>query len=203
MNWFLIVKDKDKFPKFSKYTEVECKQALRIEARYQCVYCSIKEAHFGGVRNFHVEHYRPKKKFPEFENDYENLFFSCPICNSFKNDDWPADPDEQLLTCHYPDPKQIDYGKILIVDPDSRISSKNVAGRYVIERLHLNRAQLILLRKSEIVRNELTKLTDIGFNIVAGSSSKNRNDILLLLREALEVINLRIDAIPYESADTR
>ena len=62
------------------------KQEIADHCHGRCIYCAISEARFGGVRNFHIEHYRPKKKFPQFENDIKNLYSAGAICNVLKCD---------------------------------------------------------------------------------------------------------------------
>ena len=93
MKWFRIPKESSPLPKSGKYYS-DWKEDLSKEGKEQCVYCSVNINTFGGIRNFHVEHYRPKAKdkFPHLEHVYSNLFFACSICNGFKSDDWKNEP---------------------------------------------------------------------------------------------------------------
>lgn len=75
-------------PLFSNYKSY--RQYLRIEFEHRCVYCSIRESELGGSKSFHIDHYRPKKKFPNRIVDYLNLFYSCRDCNAYKGDFWPS-----------------------------------------------------------------------------------------------------------------
>jgi hypothetical protein len=43
-----------------------------------------------GADNFGVDHYRPRKRFPELATTYSNLFYCCNCCNSRKSDFWPT-----------------------------------------------------------------------------------------------------------------
>jgi HNH endonuclease len=43
-----------------------------------------------GQDSFGVDHYRPKKKFPDLESTYSNLFYACNCCNRRKSDFWPT-----------------------------------------------------------------------------------------------------------------
>jgi hypothetical protein len=72
MRWRRIPKEKYQAPQKGTYSD--WKPQLAKEGFQQCVYCAVGEPAFGGFRNFHVEHYRPKKKFAQLENDYANLF---------------------------------------------------------------------------------------------------------------------------------
>lgn len=149
MKWFIIPKDTYPKPATGKYYH-DWKEHLSKEGQEQCVYCAIQLSIFGGLRNFHVEHYRPKsiERFKHLEHDYANLFFACSICNGFKGADWRAEPDEKFENSSYPDPSKIDYSQFLKMDSDFKLYSDHFTGKYVIEKLYLNRPQLILERKS-------------------------------------------------------
>lgn len=98
------------------------KPALSVEGYHQCVYCFVSETYFGGIRNFHVEHYRPKTKFIPLTNVYSNLFYVCSICNSFKSDDWPNEPDTDYTKPFYPDPSIVDYCELFDIEENTSSS---------------------------------------------------------------------------------
>jgi uncharacterized protein (TIGR02646 family) len=155
VKWFLVTKEKDKFPTNGTYKD--WKPLLRKEGKQQCVYCAIKEAIFGGYRNFHVEHFKPKSKFKDLENDYSNLFYVCSICNAFKGNDWPEGVDEQKHpdVYAYPSPAVHDYATFLAVDAHGAVVSNQPAGSYLIERVYLNRPQLMRMRRVDRVVHEV------------------------------------------------
>jgi 5-methylcytosine-specific restriction endonuclease McrA len=149
MKWRQIVKDPAKKPNHGT-TYKHWKEFLAEEGYNQCVYCAVHDSALGGIRNFHVEHYKPKAdpRFAHLENDYSNLFYACPICNSFKGDDWPADPRINHSNICYPNPSRVNYCSLFDTDNNLMlIRGKNVAARYLIAKLHLNRTQLILARR--------------------------------------------------------
>jgi hypothetical protein len=75
---------------YSRYQSY--KPHLRREFRQKCIYCRRPDSvHPNDVDVYAVEHYRPKKKFPEFELVWTNLFYVCADCNSHKRDYWPRD----------------------------------------------------------------------------------------------------------------
>ncbi|HEX5476186.1 MAG TPA: HNH endonuclease [Vicinamibacterales bacterium] len=112
------------------------------------MYCAISEARFGGIRNFHVEHFRPKGKFPMLENHIANLYLACGICNVLKGDDWPCEPAADHSLATYADPATTDYNTILSVSAATHeVIATTLSGRYIIERVLLNRAQLVLERR--------------------------------------------------------
>jgi hypothetical protein len=167
MIWFKIVKHS--IPKTGKYYW-DWKKPLSIEGKHQCVYCAISEGAFGGIRNFHVEHYRPKSntRFKKLEHNYKNLYFACSICNCFKGDDWPNDPNSALSVKCYPDPTEVDYSTIFSMDDDYELEGNCFAAKYMIEKLFLNRPQLKIERKAyklmidaDIILNELRNTIEL------------------------------------------
>jgi hypothetical protein len=156
MKWFRIPKETSPRPKKGKHY-FDWKQELSIEGKQQCVYCTININTFGGIRNFHVEHYRPKatNKFPMLENEYSNLFFACSICNCFKSDEWKNEPTPTLDNESFPDPSKVNYSDFLLIDDSQLIHSNYITGRYIIQKLFLNRPQLILERRSFILHETL------------------------------------------------
>ena len=49
---------------------------LAAEQTGQCVYCG-RQVSLDRQRQFHIEHFRPRSRYPELELDYANLFLSC------------------------------------------------------------------------------------------------------------------------------
>ena len=198
MKWRIIDKKSAILPKSGSYGD--WKPQLAQEAQYQCVYCCIHESNFGGFRNFHVEHYRPKSKFPTLENAYNNLFYSCAICNAFKGNDWPVDmADGDFSQAGYPDPSQVDYSWILKVDYFSGfVTSDIISGKYVIERLYLNRPHLIGLRAlTDLIRRFEEMIAEFSVLMEKGvPDSEVRSVIGVLQQIAILMIKLN-KARPY------
>jgi hypothetical protein len=145
-------------PKKGKYSD--WKQQVADDCWAQCVYCAIHESRYGGLDNFHVEHHRPKSlsQFAALINSITNLFLSCAICNRFKSNDWPNDPTVDGSVACYPDPSVWDYNDLFrIVQDTFEIEGLNVASCYIVERLYLNRPQLILERRTAAVAQRLAQ----------------------------------------------
>ncbi len=145
MKWRRIPKEKCVQPHTGTYRD--WKEILAIEGFFQCVYCAIHESCFGGTRNFHVEHYRPKSKFKKLENNIRNLFYACPVCNTFKGDDWPGEPNKDFASPSYPNPSEVDYCEIFEVFETGELNPRNVAAAYMAEKINLNRPQLVIERR--------------------------------------------------------
>jgi uncharacterized protein (TIGR02646 family) len=118
---------------------------LRQDFQYVCVYCRVHENELGGPRIFAVEHFRPKKRFPELITNYTNLLYACAVCNSFKKEDWH---DGDPLTCHkgYLNPCDYDYDEYFTRTADHKLEGTIAIAQYMIKRLRLNRRQLVKLR---------------------------------------------------------
>lgn len=199
MKWQLIDKTAVQIPTGGTYSQ--WKPQLAREGGSRCVYCCIPESKFGGSRNFHVEHYRPKSIFPKLTNEYGNLFYACGICNIFKSDDWPADHQLGSYTrAAYPDPSLVNYSDFLNVDePSGMVESQTFTGRYVIERLHLNRPQMVGLRamsalvgRIDVAKKELQELWEAG-----AVHDNNKDEVMDLLFALVGMWKKVSEAKPY------
>jgi hypothetical protein len=183
LNWKKIEKDKQKQPSSGTYSD--WKEQIAEECFYQCIYCSIHEAQFGGIDHYHIEHYKPKsiERFKGLENDIMNLFYACPICNRFKSNDWPNDAEDLNLIC-YPDPSKINYTDLFEVDYNNfKVEGRYLSTRYMTIRLYLNRPQLIYERREDFLKikeNELRKEIKTLMNDVTDIS---------LLKKAYELVD--------------
>lgn len=210
MNWFKVDKSKTPQPTNGNYTK--WKPILSKEGKSQCVYCSIRESDFGGIRNYHVEHLKPKSKFPALINKIENLFFSCSICNIFKSDDWFESKDEKLDSIYFPNPSKIDYSVFLKATTSGKIYSEVITGKFIIERLALNRPQLIKLRRRHLLFRksifELNRIHDLLSHIF-DEDLLDDYELKELMKEANKLIketnnskDKLYQALPYTTKDT-
>ncbi|TKJ93279.1 TIGR02646 family protein [Paenibacillus sp. CFBP13512] len=51
----------------------ELKESIITEQNYVCCYCGVEVS----IENSHIEHHKPKDRFPKMELAYENLLVSC------------------------------------------------------------------------------------------------------------------------------
>ncbi len=76
------------------YSKPEVVRALREMQGPKCCYCECElPKRFG----FAVEHFRPRKQFPERKNDWHNLLLACPQCNGAKSTCFPTGRRQQPL----------------------------------------------------------------------------------------------------------
>lgn len=66
----------------SKYRHVQIQKALKAMLHGKCAYCESKIEH---ISDAHIEHYKPKSRFPELAFDWDNLLLACGKCNSTKH----------------------------------------------------------------------------------------------------------------------
>ena len=201
MMWFQI--DKSRTAQPAKGTYKDWKDILRVEGRYQCVYCTISEGRFGGLRNFHVEHYRPKSKYAAHENSIANLFYACAICNSFKGSDWPGDPAKDFSNAAYPDPSACCYSEFLSVDGHGLVGSSVVAGKFIVERLYLNRPQLVNARGLSRTIGAIIKLSEEMNGLIERAPDGLRTQLIDALLATIKLLGKLKDVRPYEPADVQ
>lgn len=202
MQWPVLVGKKRVQP--SEGTWHHWKQRIADDCDGRCIYCAISEARFGGIRNFHVEHFRPKIRFPKLENKIKNLYLACAICNVLKSDDWPCEPAPNHSLAAYPDPSGADFNGLFAVSPQThQVDSATVAGRYLIERVVLNRAQLILERRLDAV---IRFSSGFAAWVNQSMAEMTRAELKAAVKVLLTVASIQIGALtarPYPDAATK
>lgn len=83
---------------YSSYRQY--KVHLAADFNNRCGYTNCHDMWFGGLSTFHIDHFKPHKKFPHLKTSYENLVYSCSYVNILKSDDDPV---------NYLDPCSVDY----------------------------------------------------------------------------------------------
>lgn len=142
----------DKYPQYREY--------LRKATNYSCAYCTISESESPGA-TFNIDHFRPKKEFPNLESLCDNLRYSCPRCNSYKRNKWiriEAGCNRKCNTCtthvcednipRFIDPLKEPPSEHLFLNDDDTLCAytSSKPANYTISYLRLNRTQLIKLR---------------------------------------------------------
>ena len=177
MKWQQVRNEERVQPEGGSYTD--WKDEIAAACGRQCVYCAISEARYGGIDNFHVEHFRPKSLFPKYTLTITNLYLACAICNRFKSNDWPAEPVDDHSVVAYPDPGAADYNDVMdVAVPGFSVAGNVVASQYVVERVYLNRPQLIRERR------------------VADAEQRIRSQLAYLQQAADQL--MQVDPIPRE-----
>jgi uncharacterized protein (TIGR02646 family) len=132
-----------------RYKHEQVRDALRDLFHGKCAYCETKTevATWG-----HIEHYRPKSRFPKAAFDWDNLLWACPRCNSeCKGEQFPeaADGGPVLDPC---DDEPSDH-LFFDYDPIARLASvygKTTRGQTTVDLLQLNRPELRAQRSRQV-----------------------------------------------------
>lgn len=82
----LVVNTIDWNKQIDKYRHRQVKEALEAMFHGKCAYCESKITH---VSFGHIEHYRPKQRYPERAFLWCNLLLACDRCNNAKLDRFP------------------------------------------------------------------------------------------------------------------
>lgn len=181
----------------------EWKQQISNDCYNQCVYCSIHEMPWGGIDHFHIDHFRPQSKFKALKNTITNLYYACPVCNKFKSNDWQNEPIDLEVIC-YPDPSDYNYSDLFNVDTTNYLlEGKYVSSRYLINRMYLNRPQLVYERreyflnlKANNVINESKRLIQLcDNNDLIKQASSLKDDLLQHLINRKNIIPYKLSEI--------
>jgi len=118
----------------------ELRAAVRAAFRARCGYCGVAETFVGG--ELEVDHFHPTSAGGSDELD--NLVYACTACNRFKGDYRSADAPEGLRLLH---PRRDEASAHIPEMAQGRLIGMTPRGWFHIQRLHLNRPQLVELRR--------------------------------------------------------
>jgi hypothetical protein len=180
------------------------KQQVSNDCFNQCVYCSIHENPWGGIDHYHIDHFRPQSKFPHLKHIITNLYHSCPVCNRFKSDDWPSEPDDLEKPC-YPDPSVHNYCDLFHLNTENyNLSGLYVSTKYVVNRLFLNRPQLVYERRESLLKLKAEALISDVLQTIS------LTDDVSLIKQAFDLIAqitqhllTRGNIVPYRLLEIR
>jgi hypothetical protein len=113
------------------------RESLRRRFRFRCGYCGVTEDDAGAELT--LDHFQPCSSGGADRPD--NWVYCCHPCNEFKGDFWSDDPSLRLLH-----PMADDSTAHLVEETDGTLRPLTARGAAHIERLHLNRPQLVAYR---------------------------------------------------------
>lgn len=116
------------------------KPYLRDDFNKRCGYCDADDYYSGGVRSYQIDHFAPKKLFPEKETEYANLVYSCFYCNNGKSDTWVTKTSATSIENGkgFIDPCLNEYDDHLERKENGRIAAKTTVGDFMITEMNLN-----------------------------------------------------------------
>jgi hypothetical protein len=119
---------------------------VRTDFERTCAYCLVHEIFAGGAAAFQLDHFRPRSRFKELVNDFFNLYYACYPCNLRKRDAWPsAELSERGVG--FVDLCADNFEEHFEQRPDGTWSPLTPSAAYTVERIDLNRADLVTLRR--------------------------------------------------------
>ena len=122
------------------------KSFLRIDFRWRCCYCGVRERKWGGATHFAVEHFKPKSAFPELETVYSNLYYACDGCNCYKWRHWPT-PSDLASGRRFFDICSDVPREHFWLDREGDLNHVSACGAYTIKLIRLNRTILVQIRR--------------------------------------------------------
>src|SRR5687767_8772810 len=112
-------------------------ETLRRRFQFRCGYCGVSERDAGAELT--VDHFQPRSQAGLHES--ENWVYCCHACNEFKGNTW--DPNSPRRILH---PLRDDTSAHVVEEENGTLRSLTETGSFHIERLHLNRRQLVAYR---------------------------------------------------------
>ena len=110
------------------------RETLRRRYQFRCGYCDTSEVDVGA--ELEVDHYHPRSKGGS--DNFSNLVYCCPACNRFKGNYW--NPSSPLRLLH---PQRDNPSEHFREGEDGLLIPLTETGRFHIERIQLNRPQLV------------------------------------------------------------
>lgn len=131
------------------------RETLRRQFQFRCGYCGVRERDAGAELT--VDHFQPSSKSGLHEA--QNWVYCCHACNEFKGDYWQPDSPRRILH-----PMRDTTASHLVEEEDGTVRALTETGAFHIERLHLNRRQLVAYRRErrllEAARQSQTRLLE-------------------------------------------
>ena len=190
--------------KESIYKADDVRTQLWEDQHYKCAYCESRIT----KEYKDVEHYRPKSKYYWLGHDWNNLLYSCEICNrSYKKAIFPLKNEANRVTA----PGSLDGEEPLIINPAFEEPANHIRfnrhimvgiteeGRETINMFQLNDRKVLLNDREQLF--ELYKREQIKLKIA--EKLKLSADSEETIKEINEAIQLCLQSIQqYKSPDT-
>ena len=115
----------------------DVREQVRVLYDYRCGYCGVRESDAG--TRLTLDHYCPRSNGGT--DVIDNLVYCCHGCNEYKGDYWHEEENQRLLH-----PLREEMTANLAPSEAGRLQGLTARGNIHIERLRLNRPQLIAYR---------------------------------------------------------
>lgn len=123
----------------------EYRPQLRHDFYHSCAYCTITECEAQAI-SFSIDHYEPRQRAPQLENEYSNLMYACTTCNTYKSDRSPP-PEARAAGYRFFRPDQDIFQQHFERD-GLKLKTKTNTGFYTSQALYLDRLALRRVRRA-------------------------------------------------------
>lgn len=162
------------------------KKYLTIDFSNRCGYCDGSDTWHGGHRNYHIDHFAPKDKFPDLENEYTNLIYACPSCNSSKSNKWPSGNSKIniLNGIGFLDPCSDDFNVHFSRDNDGNIIGNTPIAQDMFKNLNLGLERHAVLWKLTCLENLIFEYEE---QIIKSLLSKEKEKLINIHYRLLKI----------------
>ena len=129
------------------------REELRRLYQFRCGYCGTSEVDVGAALT--IDHFQPRAHGGA--DDPTNWVYCYHACNEFKGDHWQPESPYRILH-----PLQDDLSASIVGEADGRLRGLTETGTFHIQRLHLNRPQLIAHRLARRINTEVRRTIEIS-----------------------------------------
>ena len=116
--------------------------------QFRCGYCGVSEENTGAELT--IDHHRPQSHSGGDEPG--NLVYCCSKCNQYKGRYWHETDPPHIRLLH---PQRDDFRAHLREEDKGELAGKTRYGSFLIQRLHLNRPELIAYRRKKREERQL------------------------------------------------
>jgi len=145
----------------------EVRQQLQERYDFCCGYCGVRDVDAGAKLT--VDHFLPRSHGGA--DDLENLVYCCHACNEYKGEYWHDNEEKRVLH-----PQNNTLSQHLSEGDDGRLYALTERGAIHIQRLHLNRPQLIANRLNR--RQQADRLKEQRQQAAQLAEALSNNDVL-------------------------
>jgi hypothetical protein len=134
------------------------KPHLATDFKNKCGYTDCSDFWFGGMGNFHIDHFVPWKSYPgqpNLKTDYSNLVYCCSYVNILKSND----------ETDYIDPCNVDFNQHFSRGIDGTIlpNGNSSAANYMFKKLKLYMLRYRIIWMLDSINDRMEKL-EIAIN---------------------------------------
>jgi uncharacterized protein (TIGR02646 family) len=160
----------------NRYNQKEIKDRLKKETHEKCAYC---ESNFLATSHGDIEHIFPKSLDLSKSFEWDNLTFSCQICNQNKS-------NKPVTNLTFVDPyKQNPEDHFFFADEILYEKPNDLGAKTMILNLQLNRAELLKDRKKHL-RELYIRLSNIDKTIDLASKTAWLDELMTYLQDPSE-----------------